>query len=209
MRQQIIVELIHELPETLIPILGIDPSLVNLGMSFGFGDLETGVFKVTESTTYYLKKMITEGGFGCGVRIREMDKVRWLTRHWVGRLQPEFVVTEKPVVNNLRPNIDAYAKQVEGIASIKFGYFEAILENPLIPCSCSDIIVAHPGDMKQYLGAPRNSGDKELIKKGLSELIKKGTLVFEGVDFNELDEHALDATAMALVKFNHLLEQVY
>lgn len=199
-----------EVDEYCIPIFAIDPSLVNLGTTSAISNIKDDTLTVIVAETYYINKLVTPGGFGMGIRMREMDMVRNIIRQGVLIFDPDFVITELPVVNPRHPNIAAYAKQMEGISSIEFGMIDALKENPELRCQGTNIIIAHPGDMKQILGVHRSSGDKELITTGLWTLIKEGKLIMPtGITPDDLDEHSNDAIAMAYTKHHHLMNQVY
>ena len=110
--------------------------------------------------------------------------------------EPHWIVSESPYMGRFP---QAFAALTECLDMIRRSVIDY---NKVLPLDSID-----PSSVKKGVGVSGKSGDKDKMSKALTNLVKVGKLTLaEGIDLDSLDEHSIDATAVAYVtavkKFN-------
>lgn len=189
--------------DALVGVLGVDPSLLNLGIAFGVIDLKNEVVTIYAVDTFYIKLLVNfdkgDNQFGLSNRSRQVKEVKNLIMLAIKQFKPDMVVTEEPVFGC---NASSLKNQMESIAAIRLAVIESDINE--------DLIIYYPGTIKKTVNASGKdkASLKESITNGLIDLIGK-TLVFDKPTLHHpslLDEHSNDAIAMVLTKAKELFE---
>ena len=167
-------------------LIGIDPGTTKLGLctlEFNIDTLE--VVKI-EAITLDADKLPSSPWMGAiyGERLRRIFALRrYLIDHF-HETTPISVGSESPFYNRNRPN--AYAALVEVLCSIREAYIEYSIRSPLF--------LIDPPTVKKAIGAAGNADKVSVKAKILTHpvLCEKST-----TPINDLDEHSLDAMAVA------------
>lgn len=190
--------------DALVGVLGIDPSLINLGVAYGVVDLKNEVVTIYAVDTFYIKLLVNfdkeDNQFGLSNRSRQVKEVKDIVTSAISRFKPDVVVTEEPVFGC---NASSLKNQMESIAAIRL----AVIESEMT----EDLVIYYPGTIKKTVNASGKdkASLKESITNGLLEMMMTKELVFDKPTMNHplmLDEHSNDAIAMVLTKAKELFE---
>lgn len=168
-------------------VCGIDPGTNAVGFSRLEIDLVTGNFISLWAGTVLVEKLPDLKGYVEDTHAERTQKLLKLKVAMVQLLKwarPNRMVCESPFYNRLRPG--AYAPLVEAIFSIKMSAFE-------YDCNLQ-FTTLEPSTIKKAVGAG-GIANKDVVKKTVleNELIRNASIV----DIDKLDEHAIDAIAVA------------
>lgn len=185
----------------IVRILGIDPSLINLGVAFGLANIKDRTVTIVNADTYYIKLLMgftkDDDQIGFSNRTLQVQKVNQLVTDLIKNLKPDVVVTEEPVYSS---NAYSLKNQMESITAIRMAVLNTMPE---------DVVIYFPGAIKKTVDAAGKdkASSKEPIKEGLLELVAKGELFFKDPETTYptlLDEHSNDAIAMVMTKAKEL-----
>jgi len=154
-------------------------------------------FEITETTsqTYIGSKlgMSKEIAEVFGDKFARIECHKQNIKRIFSEINPSVVVCESPFYNSRRPN--AFAALTDVVGAIRYACFEysALLSLELVD----------PPTAKIAVGAKGN-GKKEQI---LEAILKLGNLAYKGIrPLETLDEHEIDAIAIAYWKYKKLRE---
>lgn len=181
----------------LIPVIGIDPGSVNLGVGVIWYNVDTCNIDATEAKTYNGERM----GRGSWITERSGDRAGRIAAHRDNLLrifnivQPAVIASESPFFNQRRPQ--AYGALTEVVCAIR----EAVQLHD----SWKHLQLIDPPTVKNAVGAKGNAGKEEVKEKllGLSHINYQGD-----VPLAMLDEHSIDAIAVAYCQLRRLMEQL-
>lgn len=171
----------------LVSVCGIDPGTNYLGFARLGIDSRTWEIDSCWATTIRVDKLPETYGFDLSAQSERLEKllkikdsIKQLLSYW----QPVHLSCESPFYNRLRPA--AYGPLVESVMAVKLACYEF---NPSLKFDTLE-----PSVIKKTVGAGYISG-KDMVKKAVMDnqtLQAKTT-----VNLNLLDEHAIDALAVA------------
>lgn len=167
-------------------LVGVDPGTTKLGVCAIEFDVETFDVVSINAFTLNAQKLPSDEWMGAiyGERLQRVRALRDYLTHYFVKLEPFAVGCESPFYNRNRPN--AFAALVEVICAVRDAYIEYSCRSPLY--------LIDPPTVKKAIGASGNA-DKDSVKiKILNHpiLSKKSK-----TPITELDEHSLDAMAVA------------
>ena len=179
---------------TTVKLVGIDPGSSNLGFAWLEYDLLTSKIVRTQATTFNGVKLMKLDTWAIEMHGERASRIKALKNKLLNsflELMPIQIVCEGAFFNQLRPN--AFEVLIEVRTAIK----EAISDY-----DCwKTIYLIDPPTVKKGVGAPGNA-KKDVIKQcvlALPDLNYEGT-----VSLNDLDEHAIDALAIAYTRYKQL-----
>lgn len=178
-------------------IVGIDPGTVNLGIAILWFDVVTLEIKGCHAKTYNGTKMGSEGtwdslSYGdryARIRLHEENLFRLFQQE-----KPLFIVAESPFFNQRHPM--AYGALTEVVCGIR----SAVKRYD----GWKALYTIDPPSVKKAVGAKHNA-DKHAVKEKVMAL---EDLQYDGdVPLSALDEHSIDAIAVAVARLNLLREE--
>ena len=164
-------------------ILGIDPGTDTIGFSIIKVNIDDLKIVSVTPWTEKVSRFIDEDSFEVEIHSAKYSRLRLISEqftHILSIYNPTVVVSEAPFFNRFRPN--AYAPLVETIFTLQKALHLWDDYKPLY--------MVDPPSVKKAVGAPAR-GDKDAIKRAI-KLIKE----LEMVNFDNFDEHSIDATAV-------------
>lgn len=172
-------------------IMGIDPGTENLGMSLGVCDFITPNFNIIDATTFDIKTIIHKSTpYLVEFQSRNIalhNAIYNLVYQMVGDLQPDLVICESPYMDKRFP----LSYMLLSLCCLAIE--KAVRDYSIfIPFELVD-----PATAKMGVGAKGNSGNKELMR----EAVLNNKLITGSMDLNQLDEHSIDAIAIAACGF--------
>lgn len=177
-------------------VCGVDPGTNHVGFSSLVLDPDTLAIQRVWATSLRVDKLPDYLGYDPTAhteRVEKLLKIRQavvkLLKHW----GPRHLSCESPFYNRLRPG--AYGPLVESVLMIKLAAFE---HNPSMSFSPIE-----PSVIKKAVGAGHIS-DKYAVK---AAILKHPVLSSFGYPLEDLDEHALDALAVAFAYWKSHLTQ--
>lgn len=177
---------------SIATICGIDPGSDTMGICvMQFNVINLQIVK-THAFTVHGSRM---GGndwltINYGDRFRRIANLKENLLNVFRQTEPLTIAVEAPFMNMLRPQ--AYGVLMEVMAAIR----SAISEYDL----WLDPYLIDPSSVKNAVGAPGNA-KKEIIRQCIMNL----NYLNSTVDLSLLDEHSLDAIAVALTRFKRLI----
>lgn len=180
----------------LATIIGIDPGTENLGLCVMAFNVLTNEITSTWAKTFVGSKL--PGGSHWVETLFSARESRIIAHrinlvHLFNHEQPVFVACESPFFNRLRPQ--AYGALTEIVCAIR----GALQEYDI----WTGLVLIDPPSVKNAVGAPGNAG-KELVRDKVLSLTH---LNYTGdTPIEELDEHSIDAIAVAYCQFKKLME---
>lgn len=164
-------------------ILGIDPGTDTIGFSIITVNIDDLKIVSVTPWTEKVSRFLDEDSFEVQIHSAKYSRLRLISEKFSQVLtvyNPTVVASEAPFFNRLRPN--AYAPLVETVFTLQRALHLWDDYKPLY--------MIDPPSVKKAVGAQAR-GDKDAVKKAI-KLIKE----LEMVNFNNLDEHSIDATAV-------------
>ncbi len=179
-------------------IIGIDPGSQTLGLSVLSFDVTTLEIVSTQAQTFIGDKLPFYDPYTVtthGERLARIYAHRTNLFNILCHYRPITLVCESPFFNPRRPN--AYAALLEVMAEVRNGLR---MYDPYMT-----LITIDPPTVKKAVGAAGNA-DKEGVFNAL--LKKQEELKFTTMNnIQTLDEHSVDAVAVAYCRYNHYLNQ--
>ena len=177
---------------TTATIIGIDPGSTNLGLGLITFDLCTGIIQSTDAYTIradrsdYYKSVLDYHSD----KTRRLLVIEEMLLEAFNQYQPLLVASESPFYNRFRPN--AYGVLVETICSIR---------NALMKYNDRlSLISVYPPSVKKAVGTTKLVG-KDPVRDSITLL----TELHIQTPLKELDEHAVDAIAVAYSAYKQYL----
>lgn len=175
-------------------IVGIDPGSENLGFATIEFDFATYEIVATKAITYVGSKLMSKNTWLTEHHGERVGRIACLKEIVIERLQeldPILVVCESPFYNPRRPG--AYGVLVEVMLALK----EATREYD--PWRVLNMI--DPPTVKKSVGAKGNAGKEDVLQA----VLNLPGLNYQGnVPLSDLDEHSIDAIAVAYSKYKEL-----
>lgn len=181
----------------ILPIVGIDPGSVSLGVGVIWFNIDTNCIEMTEAKTYNGEKL----GRGSWITERSGDRAGRIAGlkdnllRIFNIVQPVVIASESPFFNQRRPQ--AYGALTEVVCAIR----EAVEDYD----RWKHLQLIDPPTVKNAVGAKGNAGKEEVKEKllGLPHINYQGE-----VPLYALDEHSVDAIAVAYCQLLRLMEQL-
>lgn len=186
--------------QTWARIVGIDPGSTNLGFAVMDFDIVSRRILSTHAFTVRCEKAITGLSYSeiFGNRLGRIDAMRQALYGHFLHFQPNFVISETPFMGN---HAAAYGALVETLGGIR----EALaMYDPFMPLQGID-----PPSAKRAVGAAGNA-KKPQMQEAVGKLLNviQYNSALSG-DFYSLDEHSVDAIAIAKTLHNWLEKMNY
>lgn len=177
-------------------IVGLDPGSENLGFATLEFDIETMTIIKTTACTIIGSKLMRHNTWSIELHGERLSRIKALKTALLNLLlesKPIQIGCESPFFNMRRPS--AYGVLIEVLLAIK----EAVQEYD----SWKIVYLIDPPTVKKSVNAPGN-GDKIIVKQNILALTD---INYQGITpLEKLDEHSLDAIAVAYCKFKDLLK---
>ena len=177
-------------PSTTVAVMGIDPGTITLGVGIIYFDALT--FEMTRSEAYTFNGGKLPGSDW--VEAIESHKRRRIMAHqqnfqaMLERVTPLAVACESSYININRPS--AYGPLVEIVSALRDTLYQFDKWRTLYMIT--------PGEVKNAVGAKGGAG-KDPVKAGM--LLQPDLVRTCRMDISELDEHSVDALAVAYCKY--------
>lgn len=184
-----------EIPATL-KLIGMDPGTETFGlclMTVAVGDLS--IISINAQTLKLSKLSINRtAAIVHGIRLAKIMALQNALTMYFEAVMPDIIGTESPFINTKMPQ--AYGALVEVVTHMRMAVVNYDIRQTLH--------VASPSQVKNAVGAKGNAGKQDVLEaiKNLSELKDKYIKPFE-----LLDEHSIDATAVAFYLLRGLRER--
>lgn len=177
-------------------IVGIDPGSENLGFASIEFNLDDFSIVSTRAQTFTGSKLMVKNSWlieSRGERVARINALRLIVYKKLEALQPIQVVCESPFYNPRRPM--AYGVLIEVMLALKEVTYE---HDPW-----RELYLIDPPTVKKCVGAAGNA-DKVKVKEAVLAL---PGLNYDGyVPLQDLDEHSIDAIAVAYSKYVDLIK---
>ncbi len=189
------------LPEDYVPlatIIGIDPGTDTLGIASITFDVRDARITETRAVTYHGSKLIKGGWMEDvhGARFARIQALRETLGHWLRLKNPQYMTSESPFFNRMRPQ--AYGALTEIVYALKMEVFDHAPD--------LELVMVDPPRVKNAVGAKGNAGKDE---------VKAGVLAIPHLNYvglpalADLDEHSIDAIAVAKWRYETILARWY
>lgn len=187
-------------PDAMVRIVGVDPGTAHLGLAVLDWEWGTDQAEVVWAKTIHVKDATHDTDFteSCGKRDKRMQQ---LAEGWAEFLEIAgltFVITETPFMQ--RSKLSAYESGVELQKMLRTGLYE--LHPQKFLHGINPILV------KSFVGVEAKGTTKDDMHAAVNKLYAAHTLI----DLSVLDEHSIDAIAVAnyfvrssLLSLNNLL----
>lgn len=175
-------------------IVGFDPGSENLGFATIEFDFATYQIIATTAVTYVGSKLMNKNSWLIehhGERVARIASLKEMVKERLSEIDPILVVCESPFYNPRRPS--AYGVLIEVMLALT----EATREYDPWRVMC----MIDPPTVKKAVGAKGNA-DKDAVKKAVIEL--PGLNYKGNTALIDLDEHSIDAIAVAYSKYKEL-----
>lgn len=173
-------------------ITGIDPGTEMLGVADIYFNVKTFEIVSVNSTTYIGSKLNMDRWLA-EIHNARFSRLRAhkenLAAHFM-RVNSSCVVCESPFFNPRRPN--AFEALVETVMTIRQAIWEYDLNLPLFQID--------PPSVKKAVGA-KGGADKDSVKNRILSIDELRLKFFGPVLLHMLDDHSIDAIAVAYSKF--------
>lgn len=175
-------------------LIGIDPG-TNLGVATLDLDLKTNSLYLIDVNTFDGTKLAREYTSITEVHGHRAARNIAHENNLVGYfyyMEPHYILSESPYMGRFP---QAFASLTECIMSIR----RAVLRyDPIMP-----LLLVDPPTVKTSLGVRGKSSDKEEMKRALLNL--SSLINVSGYDISYLDEHGIDAIAVAFTKAQSIM----
>lgn len=180
-------------------IVGIDPGSKTLGLSLLLFDIRT--LEIVSSQAYTIRAdKLANGSWESefhGDRLGRINAIKNKLLEVFRHAQPYLIATESPFYSFKHPN--AYGVLMEVIGAIR----QAAIEYDMF----TGVYEIDPPTVKNAVGAKGNAKKEEVRERILK---MSDQLHFRGpVPIDQLDEHSLDALAVAYSRYKTLLEVLW
>lgn len=178
-------------------VVGIDPGSESLGLAIISFDIETLQIVSTQARTFVASKMFKDDTWLAQIHGQRVCRIKHLQETLIeifNSVDPLFIACESPFYNPRRPN--AYGVLVEVLDAIR----NAVMEHD----SWKSLYLIDPPTVKKSVGAPGNA-DKIKMYEIICSMDNLNPL--NDLDLSSLDEHSIDAIAVAYCKYKTILLQ--
>lgn len=176
-------------------IVGIDPGSMTLGLCVLSLDVTTLEIVHTQAQTFYGDKLPYFDKHVAGVHGERIARILAHKQNILNILihyKPIAIASESPFFNMKRPN--AFAALLETMSEIR----NAVIEyNPRL-----SVVTIDPPTVKKAVGAAGNA-DKIAVQTALYKIADQ--LKFIGKEVTKLDEHSIDAVAVAYCCYKSII----
>jgi Holliday junction resolvasome RuvABC endonuclease subunit len=182
---------------SIISIVGIDPGTTTLGTSVLWVDLSIMKIVASQAMTIRADRLYAESWTGSlfGDRTARVLGLEGELLYLFQGVQPFMIVSESPFISMRQPQ--AYGALTEAMCAIKSAVMRFDIWKPLYTID--------PPRVKQGVGAPGNA-DKDTVKRHVLAL---PDLCWSGdVPLAQLDEHSIDALAVAYTQWRNYLKEM-
>ena len=175
-------------------IIGLDPGSETLGFGTIEFDIETMQIVKSTAKTFVGSKLMRQKSWEIelnGERFSRINAHKENLKYLFGIHNPLQIACESPFYNPRRPN--AYGVLVEVLIAIKQAVYEY--------SNWRSVFLIDPPTVKKAIGAPGNA-DKVKMKECI---LKMTNLCYDG-NLEEIDEHSIDALAVAYCRYKELIK---
>ncbi len=186
-----------EASSSIASIIGIDPGSHALGVSVLKFDIRTLEIVSIEAWTLIGKKLVGKDDWVTGVFGERDGRVFALQEELLEIFQyyqPLMIASESPFINSKFPQAGLALTVV--VSGIRHAVMQFDVWKPLY--------LIDPPSVKIAVGAPGNA-PKEVVKE---KIIQLGLNYVGPTPLSELDEHSIDASAVAVCRFKKMLEEL-
>lgn len=186
---------IRDIPERdVLTVGGIDPGTDTLGGAILEYDFITRLTTVRAALTFHASRTVSERGAESlchGYRYARIYSHGEAISHLITAFNPHLMASEAPFLGKAP---QAFAALVECVMGVK-----AVIarDHPHYRLDMVD-----PPSAKAAVGAPPHTKDKEMVRKAVIAL---GLVYDPSVDINTIEEHAVDAIAVAYWRLQRAL----
>lgn len=171
-------------------VTGIDPGTDTLGVSVLDVDLTSGQVSVLDARTFVAKRCLANYRDLANVHGERMARLAAHEDNLVGYFKtwhPHSIISESPYMGKFPQAFAALTECMTAIRRAVWRYDQDL-----------SLLEVDPPTAKKAVGAPGRGGDKDAVKKALLQLT---TLCNpNGVPLPQLDEHSIDAIAVAYTR---------
>lgn len=176
--------------ELTLRVLSIDPGFNNMGVSFNTLNYHTGLQVVNYCTTYKIPKLTQEleesNVNHCTSGMINITAVKSLISGILSEFKPDVVVCEAAYLSRFPQAFVSLSLCLHAIESATFEYDYDV-----------GFMTIDPSSVKVANGVKGNSKDKEDMRRA----IMTNAYVVSAIDFNTLDEHAIDSICIGYCYF--------
>ena len=182
--------------ERTASIVGIDPGSETLGLSIINFDIDSFKIESTYAQTFIGSKMFDADNWLSVIHSPRVARINSHKENLVkifNSVNPLVIACESSFYNPRRPN--AYAVLIEVLTAVREAVMEYDIWKPLY--------LIDPPTVKKSVGAPGNADKVKMLECvcNLTQLNYSGD-----VPIQELDEHSIDAIAVAYCKYVNLIK---
>ncbi len=178
-------------------IIGIDPGSETLGLCIMEVDIQTLQIVKTSAQTFVGSKMFEQNNWLSTIHSARTARIQAHKQNLINHfrlLNPFNIACESPFYNPRRPN--AYGVLVETLTMIRHAVMEY---DPWL-----QLYLIDPPTVKKSIGAPGNA-DKAIMLNTLKTVTELN--LDRPVEF--LDEHSIDAVAVAYCRLKQIRESIF
>lgn len=182
----------------VVTIIGIDPGSHCLGVAALSFDVRTLQIAATDAWTLIGKKLAGKHGWMTDLHGERNGRVHALEQELLRIFQyyqPLEIASESPFINSKFPQAGL------ALTVVVCGIRQAVMQYDL----WKELYLIDPPTVKMAVGAPGNA-PKEIVKEKLMQL--PGLNYIGSTPLAFLDEHSIDALAVAYCRFRLLLEKL-
>lgn len=172
-------------PETMLRIVGVDPGASHLGLAVLDWEWGAEQAEVAWSKTIHVKDATHDSDFteSCGKRDKRLQQLKDAWSEFLDLVGGTFFITETPFM--LRSKLSAYESGVELQKMLREGLWDKHPQKLLHGIN--------PIMVKSFVGVVAKGTTKEDMAAAVTKLYANHTLI----DLSVLDEHSIDAIAVA------------
>lgn len=179
-------------------VIGIDPGTDTLGVAVLDIQLPVATFTLVDAQTFQASRMLkhfrdTEQTYGS--RFARLHGLELALGEYFADMQPHAIISESPYMGQRATPFAALTECLTSIRRAVRAY------NDRLPLHQVD-----PARAKARVGVSGKSGDKGLMQKAVSQL--KDIQNPQGIVLQALDEHSIDAIAIAYYRACDLRSQL-
>lgn len=180
-------------------IIGIDPGSETLGLAIIEFDIDTLNIVSSQAKTFVGSKMYSQDNWLSNIHSPRVARISCHKQNLIDifrNIDPIQIACESPFYNPRRPN--AYGVLVEVLTMVR----EAVIEYD----NWKNLYLIDPPTVKKSIGAPGNA-DKIKMMECMINL--SGLNFIDPAGVQCLDEHSIDALAVAYCRYLGLVKSVY
>ena len=181
------------LDKDTVCILGIDPSSTMVGYCLMYV-CPNGVIDYTVAWSVNLQRTdfySFENAQSIGDKVERINALYRYMSDTLKTYQPDFVVSEQPFTNAKYPDAGLALAEVFSSIKIALGHYSP----------CKQLHVLPPKSAKKQLGDA--NADKDKMRYLVGNIVNQINLSRD-TGFERLDEHAIDAIAMAYTRYKSM-----